>query len=287
MKRVEKPAIVLKGEEFRKLQLIQIPMIQEVDRVCRKHNIKYSISGGTLIGAVRHKGYIPWDDDADIMMLREEYEKFKKVAHEMNQSICFFQDHDTDPEYIWGYGKVRRTGTKFIRCGQSHLKFKTGVSIDIFPLDDVPNSTIGRMLQDFKLWRMRKRLWAQVGKYTEKNPLKRLWYKMISHTKPEKIFKKVKKMTDKSRNDNGKEVRPYLFPSIGKMYVKNPLRKRYSMPKSWFTDVVEYPFENIKVFGTRDYDAALYYQYRDYMTLPPEDKRDAHAPCEEYDFGGL
>lgn len=286
MKKQKEP-IVLKGEEFRHFQLIQIPLLQELDRVCRKNNIKYSISGGTLIGAVRHKGYIPWDDDADVMMLREEYEKFKKVTDQLDPKICYFQDHDTDNKYIWGYAKLRRTGTKFIRCGQAHLGHQTGVSIDIFPLDDVPNSTIGRMWQDFRLWRMRKRLWAKVAKYTEPNWFKRMWYKAISHTNPDRIFKKVNKMAAKSRNDNGKEVRCLLFPSIGKMYVKNPLRVRYSMPKSWFLDVVEYPFENIVVYGTRDYDAALKYQYRDYMTLPPEDKRDAHAPCEEYDFGGL
>ena len=64
----------LTHEEFRKLQLTQIPLIEEVDRVCRKHNIKYTIACGTLLGAVRHKGYIPWDDDADITMLREDYE---------------------------------------------------------------------------------------------------------------------------------------------------------------------------------------------------------------------
>jgi lipopolysaccharide cholinephosphotransferase len=283
--RKQKEAIVLKGEEFRRLQLIQIPLLKEFDRVCRENNITYSISGGTLIGAVRHKGYIPWDDDADIMMLREEYEKFKKVRDQLDPSICFFQDHDTDPNYIWGYGKIRRVGTKFIRCGQSHLKFQTGVSIDIFPLDDVPNSTFKRMMLDLKMWKLRKTLWAQVAKYTEKNPFKRLWYKTLALTNPEKVFKKVKKYTDKSRNNNEKEVRVLLFPSIGKMYVKNPMKTRYSMPKSWFTDVVEYEFEDMKIYGTRDYHAALYYQYRDYMTLPPVDKRDPHAPCEEYDFG--
>lgn len=279
--------IVLKGEEFRHLQLIQIPLLEELNRVCRKNNITYSIACGTLLGAIRHKGYIPWDDDADIMMLREEYEKFKKVANQLDTKICYFQDHDIDNKYIWGYGKLRRTGTKFVRCGQAHLGFQTGVSIDIFPMDDVPNSIFGRMWQDFRLWRMRKKLWAKVGKYTEKNPLIRMWYKVISHANPDRIFKKVNKMAIKSHNNNDKEVRCLLFPSFGKLYVKNPLKDRYSMKKSWFLDVVEYPFENIKLFGTRDYDAILKYQYRDYMTMPPEDKRDPHAPCEEYDFGNL
>ena len=83
----------LTPEEFRRMQLVQIPLIQEVDRVCRKHDIRYTISCGTLLGAVRHKGYIPWDDDADISMLREDYERFRQVANEMDPSIAIFQDH--------------------------------------------------------------------------------------------------------------------------------------------------------------------------------------------------
>ena len=139
----------LSPEEFRKMQLMQTDMLVELDRVCRKHNITYSLTGGTLLGAVRHKGYIPWDDDADVGMLREEYEKFKKVAHELDPELCYFQDHTTDEGYRWGYGKLRRTGTRYVRVGQEHMKGKTGVFIDIFPIDDVPKTTIGQMLQDF------------------------------------------------------------------------------------------------------------------------------------------
>lgn len=129
---------VIEGEDFRRMQLLELDMLVEFDRVCRAHGIAYTIFGGTLLGAVRHKGYIPWDDDADIAMLREDYERFRSVAHEMDPSICFFQDHLSDPEYRWGYGKLRRTGTKYVRVGQEHLKCKTGVFVDVFPMDDAP-----------------------------------------------------------------------------------------------------------------------------------------------------
>lgn len=91
----------LSPKEFRTMQLLELDMLEELDRVCRKYDIKYCITYGTLLGAVRHKGFIPWDDDSDIAMLREEYEKFRKVAHEMDPSICYFQDHFNDPEYLW------------------------------------------------------------------------------------------------------------------------------------------------------------------------------------------
>ena len=73
--------------------MLELDLLIEFDRVCRKHGIKYCITCGTLLGAVRHKGYIPWDDDSDIAMLREEYEKFRAVADEMDASVCYFQDH--------------------------------------------------------------------------------------------------------------------------------------------------------------------------------------------------
>ena len=115
-------AIELTPEQIRTMQLLELDMLKELDRVCRENGIMYTIFGGTLLGAVRHKGFIPWDDDADVCMLRGEYEKFKRVANQLNPEICFFQDHTTDPEYRWGYGKLRRTGTTYIRAGLEHIK---------------------------------------------------------------------------------------------------------------------------------------------------------------------
>ncbi len=218
----------IQGKEFRTLQMIQFQMLIEFDRVCRKNNIHYSIDGGTLLGAVRHKGFIPWDDDIDIAMLREDYEKLKTVVNEFDPEICFFQDHETDPAYRWGYGKLRRTGTVFIRAGQEHINCKTVV---------------------FSLSGM---------------------------------------IEKKSRNNSENRVRILLLPSNGKYYdVTNPIRERYSMPKEWYRHYVEYEFEGVRFWGIKEYDAYLKYVYGDYMSLPPETDRVAHAPVSYYDFNGL
>ncbi|MGN0436125.1 MAG: phosphorylcholine transferase LicD [Wujia sp.] len=279
--------IILKDEEFRRMQLLELDMLKEFDRVCRENNIRYTIFGGSLLGAVRHKGYVPWDDDADIAMLRQDYERFKQVASQMDQDICYFQDHTTDSEYRWGYGKLRRTGTKFVRVGQEHLKCKTGVFVDVFPMDDIPKSTIGQIFNDIYCFCLRKILWSEVGKYSanEKLIVRRI-YSILSKIPPEKVFKKVERLVKKSKNNSSKRVRCLLFPATGKLYKKNPLSERYGMPKSWFTDLVEYDFEGIRLYGTRDYDTILKYIYGDYMKLPPEDKRDPHSPVSEYDFNG-
>ena len=108
--------IYLSDEQLKKLQSIQLDMLKEVKRICHKHNIKYSLIGGTLLGAIRHQGYIPWDDDADIGMLREDYEKFRAICEkELNQEKFYFQDDRNTPGYRWGYGKIRRKGTLFLR----------------------------------------------------------------------------------------------------------------------------------------------------------------------------
>jgi lipopolysaccharide cholinephosphotransferase len=275
---------VLTPEEFRRMQLTELELLIELDRVCRKNGINYVISSGTMLGAVRHKGYIPWDDDADIMMLREDYERFKKVTDELDPQVCYFQDHTTDPEYRWGYGKLRRTGTTYIRLGQEHLKCKTGIFIDVFPYDDVPKSSLGQIVQDIYCYCCRKILWSEVAKMNCKG-VARLWFSLLSKIPVRTVFKWLEVYTKRSRNNSPNRVRLLCFPAIGTLYYKHPLKERYGILKKWFTDRAEYEFEGEKLMGTKDYDECLTYWYGDYMKLPPLEQREQHAPVSYIDFG--
>ena len=279
--------MVIEGEEFRRLQLLELDMVAEVDRVCRKHNVTYSICGGTLIGAMRHKGFIPWDDDADLWMLREDYERFRAVAHEMDPEICWLQDHETDPEYPWGYSKVRRTGTKFVRIGQEHLKMKTGVMIDIFPLDDIPKSRFGQWLQDKYCFCLRKINYAAVGRLNmQYSAPMRAWFTLLSKIPKQWVFDRVWGMAKHSRNDSPNLVRNLLFPPGCQMYPEAEPDPEYwyGIPKKWVNDVVEYEFEGHMFYGPRDYEDVLKWMYGDWRKLPPEDKRDPHGPVSYYEF---
>lgn len=267
----------LSPEQFRKMQLSELDMLVEFDKVCRKYNINYVLFGGSLLGAVRHHGYIPWDDDADIGMLREDYEAFKKVADEMDSSICYFQDHDTDPEYRWGYGKLRRTNSVYVRVGQEHLKSKTGIFVDIFPMDDVPKSVIGQIIQDRRVYCLRKILWSEVARVNTRGFWK-LWFTMLSKIPISIVFTILGKYASRSKNSTPNRVRCLAFPATGTLYKKNPISVRYSMPKEWFTNRKEYEFEGKKLYSSADYDTVLTYIYGDYMVLPPENKREQHSP---------
>ena len=273
----------LSPKDFRKMQLVELDMLIDFDRVCRNNNINYVIFGGTMLGAIRHKGYIPWDDDADIAMLREDYEKFKSHMNELNPDICYFQDNTTDPEYRWGYGKLRRTGTKYVRVGQEHLKCKTGIFIDVFPMDDIPKTTFFQIIQDFRCFCLRKVLWSEVAKFNTKG-IAKIWFTLLSKIPTKKVFKKIEKYTTKSSNNTKNRVRVLLFPATGRLYKKNPIKEMYGMPKKWFLDKDEYIFEKNKFYGTKDYDAILKYIYGNYMKLPPLEGREQHSPFSEIKF---
>ena len=273
----------LSPKQFRKMQLVELEMLVDFDRVCRKHNINYVIYAGTLLGSIRHKGFIPWDDDADIAMLREDYEKFKKYIGELNPNICYFQDHTTDKEYRWGYGKLRRTGTEYVRLGQEHLKCKTGIFVDIFPLDDIPKTLLMQIFQDIRCFFLRKVLYSEVGKYNSKG-LTKLIYGLLSKIPTSRIFKKLKKYADKSSNSTKNDVRVMMYTAVGKLYRKHKLKDRFGLKKEWYLNRKEYIFEGHKFYGPADYDGYLTYVYGDYMELPPVEKRQQHAPFSKIKF---
>lgn len=275
----------LSKEDFRKMQLIELDLLKEFDRVCRLHNISYVITDGTMLGAVRHHGFIPWDDDADICMLREDYEIFKKEAmKDLNPDICFFQDNTTDPYYRWGYAKLRRSGTQHIRVGQEHIKCKTGIFIDIMPYDDIPHNLCLQLIQNFYCFCCRKILWSEVAKKNTSG-FKKLWFSLLSHISIKTVYDFLSIYTSRSRNSSTNRVRLLLFIPPGREYTKKPLNDRYGMTKKWITERAEYIFEGVPLYGSRDYDGFLRWKFGDYMKLPPEDKRCGHAQVSFISFG--
>lgn len=138
--------------EMKKVWAVELDLLAELDRVCKKYNIKYCADGGTLLGAVRHKGFIPWDDDLDIAMLRTEFEKLNEVAPKEFQSPYFWQTEETDPGSARGHAQLRNSNTtSLIRVEyehQRHNNFNQGIFIDIFPFDTVTENTAKLEEQD-------------------------------------------------------------------------------------------------------------------------------------------
>ncbi|MED1791101.1 LicD family protein [Brevibacillus nitrificans] len=262
-------------EDFRKIQLIMLEMLIEFDRICNKHNIIYSLDGGTLLGAIRHKGFIPWDPDVDVIMHRSEFKRFKKICfEELDHRRFFLQDHELDPNYRWGYARLRRKGSEFVRAGHEHMKYRTGIFIDIMLVDNVPDSEIMRKLHSAFCFCMRKVLWAEAGKVLHPKWYVRAWYKLLSRIPTDHVFKWREYVAGKYNTLDTELIR--------RMTGEYPDRCKYGTPRRFYESRVKVEFEGYTFWGFRDYDEYLRLVYGDYMQLPPHSERIPHIPCSSY-----
>lgn len=260
--------IEISSKSLRQIQMIQLDMLKEVDRICKKCGIHYNIIAGTLLGAVRHKGYIPWDDDADVAFLREDYEKFRKACTiELDKTKYVFQDDRRTRGYRWGYGKIRRKDTLFLREYQEHMPYFQGIFIDIFPLDSVPDNYFLRSLKNFECFCVRKILWAKVGKIADKKSYMWMWYSLLDKIPEEMVLAYYHRMIKRARGKKTRMVRILLFPTPN---------SEYGYYRSWYENSVDIIFEDKMFSGIRDYDSYLTFKFGNYMELPPIEKRKVH-----------
>lgn len=243
---------------------IQLAFLLETDRICRKHNIKYFLGGGTLLGAIRHKGFIPWDDDADIMMLREDFDRFCEIAPKELPSNMTFQSYHTDKACFYEFAKVRLDDTFFATdFAKDHHAMHNGIAFDIFCHDNTANSAIGRKIHMavtlftralvFNKWNNRKaengsRIQSIVTNFCKKIfPLR---FSMWLEVRTLKFFKNKK---------NAK----YLYDGMGRNIYNG------AFPKEYLDDVAYADFEGYKFPVPKKYDKYLTFLYGDYMELAP------------------
>lgn len=263
--------VTLSPEKLRNLQLIELEMLVEVDRICRKYGIEYSLDGGTLLGAVRHKGFIPWDDDADVIFTRHEYAKFFRACRkELDTERFFLQDYRTDEEYRWGFAKIRRKGTELVRRGQEHMKYRTGVYIDVFVVDHVPDGYLMRRFYYGVNFCIRKVLYSELGMVAEKNTYMRMLYRLLYKLPKDTMFH-IRNCFAALCNRKETELVSHL------LYQYPSKETKYGMPAKCFKQYRDLEFEGMQLRGFADYDTYLTLLYHDYMTPPPADKRHHEA----------
>jgi lipopolysaccharide cholinephosphotransferase len=259
--------IQLDNDELRKLQLTELELLIEFDRVCRKNHIRYTLTGGTLLGAVRHGGFIPWDDDADVSMLRVEYEKFRKACETDLGDSYYFQDMKNTHGYRWGYGKLRKRNTLFLREHQEHMPYEQGVFIDVFPRDGVPDNAMERKLHKFQCFCVRKTLWSEVGKVAHDKWHMRAWFRFLSWLAGNRIFGIYDRLVEKSNRKKTKLVRNLTFPVPG---------GRDGYLREWYDESTELEFEGHRFMVNKAYRKWLEQEFGDYLTLPSVEKRKVH-----------
>lgn len=269
------------ADRLRKVQLLELEIAKELKRICEKNNIKYFLLWGSLLGAVRHQGFIPWDDDMDFGMLREDYEKLIEACKTDLDARFFLQTWDTDSNYPFAYAKLRLKGTHIIEQFSENSMMNDGIFIDIFPLDNAPDSCIKRKIQGIKYFFCIRLLWIKKG--------------MGKNIKQESITQKIKYnlFFVLSKAFSFGKVKNY-FTNVLKKYNSEPTKKivgtagdhcfKYATPREWADDLACTKFENIELPAFRARHEYLSLLYGDYMTPPPPEKRQGHLPVD-IDFG--
>lgn len=296
-------------ERLRYMQLLQLDILKEFDRICRKHNIKYTLVGGSMLGAVRHKGFIPWDDDIDVSMLREDYNRFSRICEqELDKEKYFWQTMETDPEYRLIYGRILLNGTAYVRAGQEHNKSRNGIFIDVFPRDGRSDNIFFEFLQRNLAFLLRKTLYSPVGAVRNPSPVRRFVFRML-RAFPRSFAERLHdiiislsfgKETERVAcwglmgNDEKRklEMTRREYRNFKKKVRKESRKERAErrdrgkgLKRIFFKEIEDMVFEDMNAMVTKHYDVWLKTNYEDYMTLPPENKRKIHQTVSYYSFG--
>ncbi len=242
----------MKQEILEKLWEHELKILDEIDRICKKHDITYFIMWGTLLGAVRHKGFIPWDDDVDISMPIKDYKKFLKVAQKELSEEFFLQTSKTDRYHPAYFAKVRLNNTAFYSKEDNNPKKHHGIFVDIFPLYNY-NASPSIFLKIRRLIGNKLTV-AVIGK-RENSKAGNHFLKLL----PDGLLYRLR---DIFRNTKGKQ-----FYSGGCCFERDD-----------FLPAVNIEFCEKMYPAPNKYDKVLRILYGDYMQLPPKDKQVAHNP---------
>ena len=251
----------------RELQLKMLEVLDYIDEVCRKNGLTYYLAYGTLLGAIRHKGFIPWDDDADVMMERSEYERFIDIVSKETGKfrIASLQN---DPDYVMPWARVynirTRGGNDFLEKGG-----QIGVFVDVFPIDYLPEDEKKRDAVHRKVVLMNALRTSANHRYFSPEErhvaLKKILRPIGRIAGTRKWAERIEKAVSTSADKRSRYAGCLVDASSNARQSTNPV--------SCYKGSIEVEFEGRHFLAPAEYDQILTTQYGDYMTPPPEDKR--------------
>lgn len=247
--------------EINELQKIQLSMLKDFDAVCQRHRISYQLFSGTALGAVRHKGFIPWDDDIDVVMLREDYERFFDSASKELDSNKYYVQREFSEHWPMFFSKLRLNGTTYIEKYHSHdARIHQGIYIDIFPCDNLSDSRLMQKLQYIasKIV-IAKSLHARGY---ETNSTVKKCFMQFCRILPTEPFKRLC-----IRRNDSSSLKVHTFFGGGKKF------ERSIFLREWFEQSVKMRFEDSEFPVSAHYDEMLRVMYGDYMVMPTLEQR--------------
>lgn len=261
--------------ELQKLHEIQLEILVEFSRICEQHDIKYRLFSGTLLGAVRHKGFIPWDDDVDICMLRSDYERFIQICKNELSKEFFLQTSQTDPNFIQVFARIRKNDTLMLQKLYDGIDMHHGIFIDVFPMDNVELGTILGKFQKWIVYSISKIKWLKLKETCRKSkrPLIR-GIKLGIHylLKPISIYNmnRIETLLMCMFRKRNVEFVTYLCESSSVWYDRCLTRI------DDFYDLKLFEFEGYEFWGPMNFHEELTRMYGDYAKLPPLVDRKPH-----------
>lgn len=266
-----------------KLHEVDLNIVNEVVKICNENDLVYYMSGGTLLGAVRHHGFIPWDDDIDLAMPRDDYEHFLEIASKKLPDYMEVVNYRTDPKYQYYITRIRDTRTKVEEIRIENNSRYTNASIDIFPLDGTPNFVIFRKLYFLRVMFHRALMSLcykdSIDRSRKRGVVERVFLAVMERIPIEKIFDpyKEKCKIDKLMRRHRIEVSNNIGCLMG------AYRTNQIVPKRYFGKGKMYKFENIQLRGPELYDEYLTQMYGNYMQLPSVEAQKVHFKIVEID----
>lgn len=246
-------------EKRKKVWHTELEILKKFDEVCKKHQLTYYADYGTLLGAVRHQGFIPWDDDIDVSMFRDDYAKFQKIAPEEFHEPYFYQDSYNGLQ-IWDFSKIRDNRTTAIEFPGAPIEFSQGICIDIFPVDDAPDDDTSSQM----LYEMKREIWISI---VEPDTLLSHLQKGVKFMLETDILYDLLELPVRERF---RQFENFNLSNFGKSRMVGnfvdvlcyPERKPKN--REWFSDTVYLPFEDIMLPAPVNYDSVLKSCYGDY-----------------------
>jgi len=256
----------LSQEESKKTQ---VEILLYIDKICKEHNIHYSLAYGTLLGAVRHKGFIPWDDDIDIMLLRKDYDTLLSLlSSDADYNLIYEKTNNN----WYTYAKLCDKRTYLREDGYPEIE-TLGVFVDIFPMDFIPDNKLERFFYAKTLYLFDRLIYTSVSKnFFRSTSFIKTIIKTILFTPLALVSKSIG--TNKLVCTTLRLMQKYNFKNTKYVgFLANKYGHKEYFPAEWFEDLISIKFEGHEVLSIKDYDAFLKVNYKNYLQLPPEDKR--------------
>ena len=266
---------------LKRLQEAELDIMMQIDKLCRQEGLTYFLHSGTCLGAVRHKGFIPWDDDIDIGMPLKDYRRFQQIAPRLLPEGYSVHTLDNTPNYPVFFTKVFKDGTRFIDDVSLEAGFEQAIFVDIFPfiqIDARPKAE-KRQLRSLDFWKNMMYLRHMAHPHLPKGvPLRPLVQAgtAAAHAVLARTFSSRQL---RARFEANFEPEVPSDRWMNACYVPSGI-----CPGAILFPPIEMEFEGVKLFAPADPDAKMVIEYNDYMTIPPEGDRHTHTP-EILDFG--